>query len=89
MVDLLLNKQQCETLKTIFTVIDSALQNKIDTAKQKANKYVSALALNEIESLAEYISVETNHEEDKIRPRKETRADIERKGNVIVTRVTS
>ena len=70
MIDLLLSKQDSGTVKSILTIIDSALQNKIDTANQKANKRVITLTFDEVESLAEYIAAEANHEEDKTRQRK-------------------
>lgn len=70
MIDLLLSKQDHETLKSILTIIDPVLENKINTAKQKADKYVITLTLDELESLAEYIAAEANHEEDRIRQRK-------------------
>jgi len=70
MVDLLLCKQDYETLKSILTIVDPALEKKIDNAKQKTNKYVITPTLDELESLAEYIAAEANHEEDKIRQRK-------------------
>jgi len=70
MIDLLLSKQNYETLKNILTIIDSLLQDKIDAAKQQANKYIITLTTDELESLAEYIAAEANHEEDKIRQRK-------------------
>lgn len=70
MIDLLLSKQNYETLKNILTIIDSLLQDKIDTAKQQADKYKITLTTDELESLAGYIAAEANHAEDKIRQRK-------------------
>lgn len=70
MANLLLSKEEYETLKSILTIVDPVLENKIDNAKQKASKYVITLTTDELEDLAGYIAAEANHEEDKIRQRK-------------------
>lgn len=70
MVNLSLSKEKYETLKSILTTVDPVLENKINNAKQKVNKYVITLTTDELEDLAGYIAAEANHEEDKIRQRK-------------------
>jgi hypothetical protein len=70
MIDLLLSKQDYETLKIILTIIDPVLERKIGIAKQKANEYVITLTIDELEDLAGYVAAEANHEKNRIRQRK-------------------
>jgi len=64
MVDLLLSKEEYETLRSILTIIDPVLEKKINTAKQKANEYLITLTTDELEDLAGYVAAEANHEDD-------------------------
>jgi len=63
--DLLLTKQDYDTLKSVL-IIDSTLQNKVNGAKKKANKYIITLTRDELE----YIAAEVNHAENKVKEQK-------------------
>jgi len=67
--DLLLTKQDYDTLKSVL-IIDSTLQNKVNGAKKKANKYIITLTRDELEMLAGYIAAEVNHAENKVKEQK-------------------